>query len=70
MSIYATKIPPMRWWGRYFIGRTPRGEWEHVIQLRLPWWGVGYHIGIDIPAWGQRVLMWRSKSGFSLVWMF
>lgn len=65
--------PPFKWWGRTFVTCRYQGKLpstERVIQIRLPIWGIGYSINDDSEKWGQRILMYRGHSGFSLQWYF
>ena len=63
------EMPAKRWF-HYFSIEDRDGEWYDAFILRLPSWGYGYSIINDGEMWGQRVLRWHSKRGFSLGWDF
>lgn len=57
-------------WFHYFSREDKDGEWYDGFLLRLPSWGFGYDVRRDGSHWGQRVLRWHGKNGFSVGWDF
>lgn len=42
----------------------------HLLWVCLPSWGFGYDYPRDEDRWGQRVLFYHGKQGFSIRWRF
>jgi hypothetical protein len=63
-------FPSARWFHYFSVQDWKDGEYYDAFMLRLPSWGYGYDICMDEERWGQRVLKWRGKRGFSMGWSF
>lgn len=61
----------VHWWGGTAVRiNHANGMQERVAMIRLPSFGMGYCIHADELRWGQRTLIYRGHSGFSLGWYF
>lgn len=66
---YAIEFGPHQWF-HYFSVENKDGNCYDAFLLRLPIWGYGYSLSCDSERWGQRILQWHGKHGFSLHWDF
>lgn len=53
-------------WLRVGVFELRDGMQERFIWLRIPSYGMFYCINTDAMQWGQRVLVYRGRTGFQL----
>lgn len=64
------EFPASRWFHYFSVQDWKDDQWYDAFFLRLPSWGFGYDMTMDEERWGQRVLRWHGKRGFSMGWSF
>jgi hypothetical protein len=74
MKLYK-RHEPIYWamdsrWFHYFRFEADDGNTYQGFLLKLPSWGYGYSINRDARLWGQRMLRWHGRDGFSIGWYF
>lgn len=62
-------LPTKPWW--LITGIAKDGPVEaRFILLKLPSWGFAPVISMNALAWGQRMLVYNGRKGFSVQWHF
>ena len=57
-------------WFHYFRFEADDRNIYQGFLLKLPSWGYGPDIRMDAMRWGQRMLCWHGRDGFSMAWYF